>query len=58
MEKRTTLKDVAARAGVTTATVSYVLNKKKADFGGDLPSGIEGGRRIRIYSQFSSQKSG
>lgn len=29
MEKRTTLKDVAARAGVTTATVSYVLNKKK-----------------------------
>ena len=30
MGQRVTLKDVAARAGVTTATVSYVLNDKKS----------------------------
>lgn len=29
MERRATLRDVAERAGVTTATVSYILNDKK-----------------------------
>ena len=30
MERRATLRDVAERAGVTTATVSYILNDKKS----------------------------
>ena len=30
MDRRATLRDVAEKAGVTTATVSYILNEKKS----------------------------